>query len=261
MVKKYTIIEVSLIRKKGTFMDKKNIPNKPPVDGLLHARNTGDYQYCTPEQIRAEIDSICLSLGLNPATQPIQPMRFRGSEIKLYATRDCAEQLRKIHGVSVTNMETQEIGAAYVVKVSLKDAGGRTDISSAAVPIGSLSGDALANALMKCETKAKRRGTLSICGLGFLDESEIESIPGAARVDLPEDGTQGSEPADDWPPVERTYHYSFEGMADREARKALQQKIKEAGARANKKIGCWESQKPLADFMAFNIYEPELSIN
>ncbi len=27
---------------------------------------------------------------------------------------------------------------------------------------------------MKCETKAKRRATLSICGLGFLDETEIE---------------------------------------------------------------------------------------
>jgi hypothetical protein len=30
---------------------------------------------------------------------------------------------------------------------------------------------------MKGETKAKRRATLSICGLGFLDETEIETIP------------------------------------------------------------------------------------
>jgi len=29
---------------------------------------------------------------------------------------------------------------------------------------------------MKAETKAKRRGTLSICGLGMLDESELETI-------------------------------------------------------------------------------------
>jgi hypothetical protein len=33
---------------------------------------------------------------------------------------------------------------------------------------------------MKAETKAKRRVTLSICGLGLLDETEIETIPGAA---------------------------------------------------------------------------------
>lgn len=36
---------------------------------------------------------------------------------------------------------------------------------------------------MKAETKAKRRFTLSISGLGFLDESEIESVPGAQIVE------------------------------------------------------------------------------
>jgi len=40
-----------------------------------------------------------------------------------------------------------------------------------------------ANAIMKCETKAKRRVTLSICGLGFLDETEVDSIPGAKRLE------------------------------------------------------------------------------
>ena len=33
------------------------------------------------------------------------------------------------------------------------------------------------NAKLKAITKAKRRVTLSICGLGFLDETEIETIP------------------------------------------------------------------------------------
>ena len=32
-----------------------------------------------------------------------------------------------------------------------------------------LNGEDLANAMMKCETKAKRRVTLSICGPGMLD--------------------------------------------------------------------------------------------
>ena len=34
---------------------------------------------------------------------------------------------------------------------------------------------------MKAETKAKRRATLSICGLSLLDETEIEDIPAAAK--------------------------------------------------------------------------------
>jgi hypothetical protein len=31
--------------------------------------------------------------------------------------------------------------------------------------------------VLKCVTKAKRRVTLSICGLGWLDETEVETIP------------------------------------------------------------------------------------
>ncbi|HEX2033706.1 MAG TPA: hypothetical protein VHS99_05955, partial [Chloroflexota bacterium] len=40
-------------------------------------------------------------------------------------------------------------------------------------------------------TKAKRRVTLSICGLGWLDETEVDTVPGAQRLALPE----GGEPA------------------------------------------------------------------
>ena len=37
---------------------------------------------------------------------------------------------------------------------------------------------------MKAETKAKRRATLDLLGLGVLDESEAESIPNATTVAL-----------------------------------------------------------------------------
>jgi len=37
---------------------------------------------------------------------------------------------------------------------------------------------------MKAESKAKRRVTLSICGLGMLDESETSTIPDAQTVQL-----------------------------------------------------------------------------
>lgn len=35
-------------------------------------------------------------------------------------------------------------------------------------------------------TKAKRRVTLSICGLGYIDESEVDSIAGARKIDITE---------------------------------------------------------------------------
>jgi hypothetical protein len=51
------------------------------------------------------------------------------------------------------------------------------------VLIGKLQGEARANAVMKAITKAKRRVTLSICGLGLMDESEALTLPGARAID------------------------------------------------------------------------------
>jgi hypothetical protein len=62
----------------------------------------------------------------------------------------------------------------------VSDKSGRTDIATGALTISGLKGNDMANALMKAETKAKRRATLSICGLGLLDETELETIPQAS---------------------------------------------------------------------------------
>jgi hypothetical protein len=124
---------------------------------------------------------VCESVGLNPLTQPLGYLRLN-NKLVLYAKKDCTDQLRKIHGVSVTNLETQKIEDVYVVKAYGQDKTGRTDAATGAVTIGSLKGDNLANALMKAETKAKRRLTLSMCGLGMLDETEIETVRNAMPV-------------------------------------------------------------------------------
>jgi hypothetical protein len=57
---------------------------------------------------------------------------------------------------------------------------GRSETAVATVPAQDL-----INALMKCETKAKRRATLSILGLGMLDETEIDTIPANLRSEVP----------------------------------------------------------------------------
>lgn len=121
---------------------------------------------------------LCRSLGLNPLTQPFQIITLQGKEV-LYATKTATEQLRKIYGVSVEKIEQQFKNDIAITTVSVKDSTGRTDGATGAVNIAGMKGDMLANAIMKSETKAKRRATLSICGLGMLDETEIETIPGA----------------------------------------------------------------------------------
>ena len=137
---------------------------------------TGDISKMDDIQKVQYYDQLCKSLNLNPATQPFQIIKFQGKE-KLYATKDCTEQLRKLNGVSVIDMETKIEKDIMVTKVKVQDKSGRIDISTGAVNIKGLSGDNLANATMKSETKAKRRATLSVCGLGMLDEAELDTMP------------------------------------------------------------------------------------
>jgi hypothetical protein len=79
--------------------------------------------------------------------------------------------------VAIVIVTREKLEDVYVVTARATLPTGRTDESVGAVTIAGLKGEALANAYMKCETKAKRRVTLSIVGLGMLDETELETIP------------------------------------------------------------------------------------
>lgn len=153
---------------------------------------SGDLSKMTDSQKVSYYRQFCESLGLNPLTEPFAILKLNGKE-KLYAKKDATEQLRKVHGVSITSLITDIVAGCYKVTAEAKDASGKTDIATGVVPIDGLKGENLANAMMKAETKAKRRVTLSICGLGMLDESEIESIPNAVTVDAEEVWQPASE--------------------------------------------------------------------
>ena len=123
----------------------------------------------------------CERMGLDPYTKPFDLLRLNGKEI-LYCTRSGTQQLNKLHKVShtITSRDTNAEAGVYIVtsKASLPD--GRCTESIGAVNIAGLKGEAYANAIMKAETKAKRRATLDLLGLGVIDESEAESIPNAS---------------------------------------------------------------------------------
>jgi hypothetical protein len=123
----------------------------------------------------------CERMGLDPFTKPFDILRLNGKEI-LYCTRSGTQQLNKLHKVShlITSRDTNAEAGVYIVtsKASLPD--GRCTESIGAVNIAGLKGEAYANAIMKAETKAKRRATLDLLGLGVIDESEAESIPNAS---------------------------------------------------------------------------------
>lgn len=144
----------------------------------------GDLGSMDENQRAAYYLRVCESLGLNPHTQPFEFIKLNG-QLKLYATRACSDQLRKIHGVSITIHSRELVEDIYTVVARAEDASGRTDESSGVVTVKGLSGEARANALMKAETKAKRRVTLSICGLGWLDETEVESVQAVKAAPAP----------------------------------------------------------------------------
>jgi hypothetical protein len=145
----------------------------------------GDLARLSSEDRMFYYQKVCESLQLNPLTRPFQYLHLSG-KLVLYAAKEATDQLRARDGVSITKIETSRLEDIYVVVAYARNKDGREDCSTGAVALGHLKGDALANAVMKAETKAKRRVTLSICGLGMLDESEIASIAGArkAKVDL-----------------------------------------------------------------------------
>jgi hypothetical protein len=141
-----------------------------------------DLSKLTKEERSVFYNQTCESLGLNPLTQPFGYIEFRGGKLSLYAKKDCTDQLRKIHGVSIEISSKETINDNFVVMAKAKDASGRYDEDMGSVSIKGLSGENLGNAMMKAITKAKRRVTLSICGLGILDESEAETVRDARIV-------------------------------------------------------------------------------
>ena len=152
---------------------------------------SGDLSKLSPSERTSYYMAVCESLGINPLTKPFDYMVLNG-KLVLYANRNCAEQLRNIKNVSITEMTQQVIaGDMLVVTVKGVDGQNRCDIASGAVSLSGLKGEALANAYLKCETKAKRRLTLSICSLGMLDETEVDSIASAKKIEhSPEPATE-----------------------------------------------------------------------
>lgn len=141
----------------------------------------GDLSSLNPAERVSHYDSVCRSLGLNPLTQPFAYLNLNG-KLLLYAKRECTEQLRQIRGVTLTIKAREVAEGCYVVTAMATLPDGRQDESIGAVPIEGLKGENRSNAMMKAETKAKRRVTLSICGLTFLDESEVDSVRDASPV-------------------------------------------------------------------------------
>lgn len=170
------------------------------------ASNKNDFTRLSEEERQAYLTALCEHLGLNPMLIPFEFLKLDG-KLVCYAKKACTDQLRQIHGISVVELHEEERNGVQICRVKLRDKDGREDCDVGAVSLYDeraeiwvngkkvsnpnkgqrITRDAEANAILKAATKAKRRATLSMCGLGMLDESEIETIVGAV--------VPGTEPA------------------------------------------------------------------
>jgi hypothetical protein len=157
----------------------------------------GDLSRLSADQRMSYYRYRCDSMGLDPMSRPFDYLELNG-KLVLYLNRGGSEQLRKTHKVSVivTDKVVEQDVMTVFVRATTPD--GRNEDDCGSVALMGAKGDKLANAYMKAITKAKRRATISICGLGMLDESEVETIPGARQQKAPQPLVEAQNPIENF---------------------------------------------------------------
>lgn len=154
--------------------------NRDEISGIMAAVADGNVSKLNPAQKLQYLHAYCKSLGLNPLSNPIQFTKLNGKEIP-YATKNATDQLRMIHHVSceVKEQTIDQDTGLVTVRVCLTTPDGRSDEDVGVVPLPKGNGEAVGNAILKCVSKAKRRATLSMFGLGCIDELEVAAVKAA----------------------------------------------------------------------------------
>jgi len=171
---------------------------RPAAEAIEGVVVQGDLSKLSPEQRVVYYRNVCNSLGLNYLTRPFDYITLNG-KLTLYARKDATDQLRRAYGISIGAPDIKFQDDWIIVTISAHDKSGREDSDIGVVNKKDMRGD-FGNAVMKAVTKAKRRVTLSICGLGWSDETEVETIPDAkpvvvdietGEIEQPSPGTKG----------------------------------------------------------------------
>lgn len=163
----------------------------------------GDLSRLTPGQRVEVYMARCHAAGLDPRTQPFAYLNLQG-KLVLYATKGATDQLVSTRRLSVQITDRRHLPdvGLYEVIARVSHPDGRVVEDVGVVSLGQSRGDQAANLIMKAITKAKRRAILSACGLGMLDETETETIPGAVVRSVEQIHQQETPPAPPAPLVQ-----------------------------------------------------------
>ena len=143
---------------------------------------SGNLDPLTPELSVEYYRLMCEHMKLDPVSTPLQYIRLSG-KLVLYAKKEAAMQLGKVHNISLTVVST---GVSTVGNVSTFDVVARATAPDGTVhdDIGSvvITPNNIDNDKKKAVTQAKRRAVLAITGYGMLDESEVTGLAGSQPV-------------------------------------------------------------------------------
>ena len=171
------------------------LPALPAVstEDLEAALTTGDVAKLPAATRIRYLIALCHSSGLSPLTRPFILLKTQSGEMQWYATVQAAEALRARHRISVRVVSRERVDDLFCVTVEATLPDGRTEQAVGIVEVTNLKGQQLANAMMKAESKGKRRVTLALVGLGLPLADEDAGHP--VRLDW-----QTGEVLDDPPP-------------------------------------------------------------
>lgn len=128
----------------------------------------GDVQCLKPEERTAYYRAICESVGLNWLTRPLDLLKGQDGKYRFYFRKEATDQLARASQISFTTLHRERIEDLYIVEVRGTLPGGRSLDDQGIVPYPEKAAPTdRANAMMKATTKARRRVTLGLVGLGW----------------------------------------------------------------------------------------------
>lgn len=184
----------------------------------------GDLAQLSADERLLYYKNLCNTLGLNPLTRPFEYVTFNG-KLQLYARKDCTEQLRKIYEISIIDCSMEEKHGCIIAKATAESKCGRKDVDYGAVPLNASKPMENAKAIKVAATQAKRRVTLSICGLGVVDESELDGIKDHKLVNVDPNTGEILDVADKAKPVNASSKDKLIGLLKARLQEAIDLKV------------------------------------
>ena len=171
--------DLSIYVGQSELMPKRNTQEAAIAQVIL----TGDLRELTVYERTQWYVAYCRALGLNPLSYPVDYIPNKQGKMKPYINSVGIAQIRQNHKISTKIINQRREDDLYIVIARAIAPDQRYEDSTAVVPMPqNMPASDKAIAMMKAETKAKRRATLALVGLP-LDDGEGKRDRTLAIVD------------------------------------------------------------------------------